>query len=885
MSDDYVSIGTALPAVNDDEFIPKPVRYQEMVAKDEKGRRRFHGAFTGGFSAGYFNSVGTKEGWAPSHFSSSREKRGELPAARPESFMDEEDFGEHGIAPRKLAVTKKFDTKKRKSEPVSANKTDSLLHDLIVPAQSSIGAKLLQKLGWREGQGIGPRIRKKVKKTNKIYGCSMNPQSDSDDDYPSNVTFAPKDIPPIKLQPKDDVKGLGYKGVEQSNRFELFPVPSKEGTSRSSKKGMLGSAFGVGALEEDDDQPVYDFDTLENYNSQIGSDNEEEEPRIPTLKPDAAAPMDFIGIMLEGFSLSTINETQVKTYPPPEIPKGYRPRQHIVEVKQEPAERVEEGEKSLEGKPAEKTKITSLNAHSRGHLLGEKPEIKSVFDIIPDKDKAKLSEAIKKVKNQGETIENKSRFDIKTLSNRFVSSSQKDDDEDISKKASKETSSISNRFVTPAKTAEVKEEKVKDKEEEAKAKVGVASVTEQRNYGIALCGVSSFKPFSSDPEKQARYERFKKAINEGVAYTVDSSSRMTEWEIDREKEEFSRANRLYVPMSRMMSSRFTTAQYADDETDVKLPDANEQTDEEKAVKMKMFGRFTRKTFEWHPDRLLCKRFNVPNPYPDSDIVGLPNVKRDKYSVFNLLSFHEGESPATVKSERNVEQQEVKKEKVEERGEKSKVLPLTLAVDVFEKDKERRAKQKEVNIAKNLEEISNISASDKNKSEEMETGHDSVKDEDDDIEPLPPRPPMDLFASIFGDDDDKEDAPDESSITHTVDEVMETFDIPDIQKSNKNDTSNEVTKGDRTRMMEKSAFSKFLINSKPAEDRKIPEEIKIVKEPVVYEGPSRPPPSHIYKAPSPERRAYTDGETESKKHKKKKEKKSKHSKKKKHKSKH
>ena len=27
-----------------------------------KGRRRFHGAFTGGFSAGYFNTVGSEEG-------------------------------------------------------------------------------------------------------------------------------------------------------------------------------------------------------------------------------------------------------------------------------------------------------------------------------------------------------------------------------------------------------------------------------------------------------------------------------------------------------------------------------------------------------------------------------------------------------------------------------------------------------------------------------------------------------------------------------------------------------------------------------------------------------------------------------------------------------
>lgn len=35
----------------------------DQTVKDEKGRyKRFHGAFTGGFSAGYFNTVGTKEG-------------------------------------------------------------------------------------------------------------------------------------------------------------------------------------------------------------------------------------------------------------------------------------------------------------------------------------------------------------------------------------------------------------------------------------------------------------------------------------------------------------------------------------------------------------------------------------------------------------------------------------------------------------------------------------------------------------------------------------------------------------------------------------------------------------------------------------------------------
>jgi G patch domain-containing protein 1 len=37
-----------------------PLWKQEV--RDEKGRRRLHGAFTGGFSAGYFNTVGSKEG-------------------------------------------------------------------------------------------------------------------------------------------------------------------------------------------------------------------------------------------------------------------------------------------------------------------------------------------------------------------------------------------------------------------------------------------------------------------------------------------------------------------------------------------------------------------------------------------------------------------------------------------------------------------------------------------------------------------------------------------------------------------------------------------------------------------------------------------------------
>ena len=63
---------------------------------DAQGRVRFHGAFTGGFSAGYYNTVGSEEGWEPSQWRSSREGPGptERIASRPEDFMDAEDLAE-----------------------------------------------------------------------------------------------------------------------------------------------------------------------------------------------------------------------------------------------------------------------------------------------------------------------------------------------------------------------------------------------------------------------------------------------------------------------------------------------------------------------------------------------------------------------------------------------------------------------------------------------------------------------------------------------------------------------------------------------------------------------------------------------------------------------
>ena len=61
-----------LDAVDPSAQVPSHA-LQEVT--DEEGRRRFHGAFTGGYSAGYYNTVGPLEGWQPSTFKSSRDKR------------------------------------------------------------------------------------------------------------------------------------------------------------------------------------------------------------------------------------------------------------------------------------------------------------------------------------------------------------------------------------------------------------------------------------------------------------------------------------------------------------------------------------------------------------------------------------------------------------------------------------------------------------------------------------------------------------------------------------------------------------------------------------------------------------------------------------------
>lgn len=116
-------------------------------------------------------------------------------------------------------------------------------------------------MGWKPGQGVGPRISKtEKKKSSKLYGCSLPDQEevlksnaeisnddDSDCDYiPENMTFAPDDYEPYIVKPKDNFFGLGYSGLDRRpvlsshvNLFETSSLVMKDKQKKVSIKGQV----------------------------------------------------------------------------------------------------------------------------------------------------------------------------------------------------------------------------------------------------------------------------------------------------------------------------------------------------------------------------------------------------------------------------------------------------------------------------------------------------------------------------------------------------------------------------------------------------------------------------------------------------------------------
>ncbi|NXE05938.1 GPTC1 protein, partial [Lophotis ruficrista] len=790
--EDLVSYGAALQPLQEGERIKKPVPLQEQTVKDAKGRyQRFHGAFTGGFSAGYFNTVGTKEGWTPSAFVSSRQKRADRTILGPEDFMDEEDLSEFGIAPKDITTTDDFASKakdriKEKARQiagvVAAIPGTTAFDDLIGPSKITVGVELLRKMGWKEGQGIGPRVKRKPRRqkpdpTVKVYGCALPPglsegSEDEEDEYqPENVTFAPKDVMPVDVTPKENVHGLGYKGLDPSQA--LFGVSGREHLnlftggsedtgnllcelrhSKGRKLGITGQAFGVGALEEEDDD-IYATETLSKYDTVLKDEEPGDglygwtAPKQYKSKKRSEREVKYIGKILDGFSLASKSSTPSKIYPPPDLPRNYRPVHYFRPVIAAGNENchlqkaLEESTGKLQSDTTQQSRH-ALNASQRRELLGEaglKGPAPSVLEYLSEKDRQRLKE----VKQASEQQMKAKMLPQQSQNSRFQPVSPED-----------------------------------------------ASRKWQMLVGgqLANAGSSDFKPFARNPEKQKRYESFVKSLKQGEKDTLEHylDPSMTEWERGREQEEFFRAAMFYKTSNSTLSSRFTRAKYEDDVDKVEVPrdQENDIDDKETAVKMKMFGKLTRDKFEWHPDKLLCKRFNVPDPYPDSSIVGLPKVKRDKYSVFNFLTLPETTTSVT----------QATNEKMQQSNNPNKPKKPS-RWDVSDKEKEKKDSISEfISLARSKADQQQQQPQAVPATEEGGPGpsgtelSETVANEDKDEEEES-RPSMDLFKAIFvSSSDEKSSSSEEESdeeqqpATSVVDsETTKQIDLPDSSSSN------------------------------------------------------------------------------------------------------
>ena len=643
--DDYVAFGVSLkPLEAGDTIRKKPIAVEEQIVRDVNGIRRFHGAFTGGFSAGHFNTVNTPQGWYPKQFKSSRETKAEKNQQRPEDFMDDEDRGEFGFAAQALRTKSNFQRGAATDETESStffsqNKrvesvinSGGFMEQLVKPTLSTLGERLLSSQGWKPGQGIGPKIRKESKTSRlnshiKTYGCSSaykNREEEEDDPFMEKYKeflFAPDEIPLYLVRPKENLFGIGYSGLGQTDEARNMMRGSasaansagyrvrsslnfKSGSTGGKKFSITGEAFGIGADEEDDDMDVYNNrGDMGQYDFSLDLKSEERRGRRDERKSrwndqDEIKNAEHI----EGFSAATSKSMIKKHFPSTRPPHDWRPKSNPTQQRQ--------SRFSAPTQPA--------------------PQIET---------------------------EKKSRWD-------------KSSNLSVDQRRSK---------LFPDECNQPKNDSASSNQSENSSKPPTLPEFLQNFKPDTEMSLSSFKPFSRDELKQKRYDQYLVCIenNRRDALSLLQPKSMTEWEKEREKVEFERASMLFKPMKGVIGSRFVSAGGSED-TDVEQGLSTEDEEAKtlrKAADMKMFGKLTRTSEDWHPARILCVRFNVPHPYGDYSIVGTKANPKKETGVTNVFAMLESDG-----KEEKTENRKTESSETERNNDKDEVLQVKALED-------------------------------------------------------------------------------------------------------------------------------------------------------------------------------------------------------------
>ncbi len=485
---------------------------------------------------------------------------------------------------------------------------ESHITELLRDGGDTIGVKLLKKMGWREGQGIGAKIRRQAQ------------LGDADDPGGTEPTysFAPENTKPISFVRKDDHKGLGFKaesrltgpatdtslrrattGVDPGANvgLDLFSAKTRIGSRRESNRG----AFGVGVLNDNgsDDEDAYQMGPQISYNRVIGADKKKKKKSsdanvaIGSANPLLGSKPVFISkkatslkssggfrrchdgrLPLDGFVLSQDTGTlqavasSVAKYLPPDVPHSWRSSKNP-NLSRDTSSFVS---------TAEAARSHNLDPRARALLLGE--------SVLPGK----------------------SVFD-------YLSSSARD-----------RIASASGKTDLPIAKAEPAPTGFSLTDDEKKKEFWSLVPALDKDVAIKALGrgIGGWMPYAEDDSKRARYRAFLE-LRAGLRGELpERPAGMLKGDWLNELNEFAHAAQIFKPMTGMMATRFTTstaspivASDTPDTADARniLHKSSERPEDpaEAAAKVGMYGPMTRSLQQFFPTRLLCKRFNVQPP--------------------------------------------------------------------------------------------------------------------------------------------------------------------------------------------------------------------------------------------------------------------------------
>lgn len=530
--------------------------------------------------------------------------------------MDEEDLREAEEA-RQLQTTSEYAGFGEDQQRIGGR--DGALMDLLRPSGETMGVRLLRRMGWREGQGIGPKVRRAAR---------LGPNLDDVDGQ--THLFAPENTQLVRFVQKSDSKGLGFFGEKKLSNAQLGPAdndnndddddesmdpfarialrPGAKAKGRQPQLPRPKGGLGVGILNSDDEEDPYEIGPRISYNRVLENSKKKKKKRTLDANRSVSANASDDGpvfiskrssitrisekasastrqgfrrchdgrLPLEGFLLSSpvTLSGQEKKYAVPKIPEGWTSTKQTAK-KQSPGQ---DGYVST----ADAAKASSLDPRSRAQLLGEQqlPGM-SAFDFMTPETRQRIVEAT-------------GRTDLPPA---LAQKAPKGYESSAEEKRRSEWSFVPHLERSVAK--------------QALEHGGILSVSEP----------GSSNPYAEDESKRSRYRSFlemKAGITPDKLPERPSGMSVNEWAA--EMNEFVRVALIFRPATGLMASRFTSATSTTGgnapPTQTSSQPGKKLSSAEEAARLGMYGQLTRETHPFSPSKLLCKRFGIRTPVVD-----------------------------------------------------------------------------------------------------------------------------------------------------------------------------------------------------------------------------------------------------------------------------